>query len=88
MIHISLPAGTPAWVVVISLVGVFLIALCFGLVRMLRAALPDTPGERLDWWKSFWDHRSKLRHDRWERQDRRRLRNLPTNPAEHDRLDH
>lgn len=74
MIHIGLPAGTPAWIIGISLAGVLLIGLIYGLVRLVRAALPATSAERLNWWRYYWEHRRDLRHDRWRRRDQRRLR--------------
>lgn len=39
VIHINLPVGAPMWVVSISLAGVLLIGLVFGLARLTRAAL-------------------------------------------------
>lgn len=73
MIHITIPADTPTWVIVISLTGVFLIALVSGLTLLARTVLPKTSAGRLNWWKEFWKHRSNLRHERWERRDQRRL---------------
>ena len=40
VIRVILPAGAPVWVVGISLAGVLLIGLIFGLARLTRAALP------------------------------------------------
>ena len=50
----------PLCVVSISLAGVLLIGLVFGLARLTRAALPATPAERLDWWTAS---RSRLPDD-------------------------
>jgi hypothetical protein len=72
--HVSLPAGAPAWTIGLSILGPTLIALIYGLVRLVRAALPETPAERLDWWWYYWQHRRDLRHDRWEQRERRRER--------------
>ncbi len=38
MVRINLPVGAPMWVVSISLAGVLLIGLVFGLARLTRAA--------------------------------------------------
>ncbi len=86
MIRISLPAGAPVWVMSISLVGVLLIGLVFGLARLTRAALPTTPAERLDWWKCYWQHRRNLRRDRWQQHERRHASLDPARPAELSRL--
>ncbi len=85
MIRISLPAGAPVWVVSISLAGVLLIGLVFGLARLTRAALPTTPAERLDWWKCYWQHRRDLRRDRWQH-ERRRASRHPARTGELGRL--
>jgi hypothetical protein len=93
VIHISLPAGTPMWLVGVSLCGVLLMGVVYGLVRLIRVALPETPAERLDWWKSFWKYRRDLRHDRWKRHEQRRARRhlsrsnhqLIPNPGRDDR---
>ena len=82
MVHISMPAETPAWLIVISLTGALLIGLTYGLVRLVRAALPDTPAERLNWWVQYWKHRRNLRRDRWERRDQLRLRRRFADPNE------
>ena len=73
MIHVSLPPGAPTWVVGLSLAGAVLIGLSYCLVRLVRAALPDAPAERLDWWKAFWRYRRDLRRDRWRRRELRRI---------------
>jgi hypothetical protein len=65
MIHVGLPTGAPMW-----LVGIFLASAL--LVGLVRALLPQTPAERLDWWKSYWQYRRALRRDRWRRHEQRR----------------
>jgi hypothetical protein len=82
VIHISLPAGAPAWVVGVSLAGVVLTGLAYCLVRLVRAVLPDTSTERLYWWEAFWKYRRDLRNDRWARQELRRARRLDGQSAE------
>jgi hypothetical protein len=80
MIHVSLPAGTPQWIIVLSFIGTVLIGLCYVLARLVRAALPETPAERLNWWKDYWKHRRDLRRDRWRRRDQRRMRRHSSQP--------
>jgi hypothetical protein len=73
VIRISLPAGSPTWLISLWFAGVALIGLLLGLVRLVRAALPGA-AERLDWWKYFWAHRRQLRRERWIRREQRRDR--------------
>ncbi len=87
MIRINLPVGAPMWVVSISLAGILLIGLVFGLARLTRAALPATPAERLDWWKCYWQHRRNLRRDRWQQHERRHASRHPAPPGELSRLE-
>lgn len=86
MIRVVLPAGAPTWAVCISLAGVLLIGLVFGLARLTRAALPATPPERLDWWKCYWQHRRDLRCDRWRRHEQRYAWRHPARPGEMSQL--
>jgi hypothetical protein len=90
VVRISLPPGAPTWLVGLSLAGILLVGLVYALVRLVRVALPDSPAERLDWWKSFWRHRRDLRHDRWRRRDQRRVRHRSSRQMEVDapRLEH
>jgi hypothetical protein len=69
--HITLPAGAPTWTVGLSILGPMLIALVYGLVRLARATLPDTPAERLAWWRYYWQYRRDLRRDRWKQREQR-----------------
>jgi hypothetical protein len=41
------------WVIGLALAATLALGMLFGLVKLVRAALPDTPAERLDWWKYF-----------------------------------
>lgn len=80
MIHISLPAGTPTWIAILALVGGVLLGLALALVRLVRAVLPDTPAERLSWWKAFWKYRRDLRQDRWRRRQEQQARTQYSRP--------
>jgi hypothetical protein len=74
VIHVSLPAGTPLWWVILSCIGIIILGVIYGLVRLVRVLLPDTSADRLSWWLHYWEHRRELRQDRWKRQDERQAK--------------
>lgn len=74
MVHVALPSGTPSWILVLAVSGALLIGVLYGLVRLVRAALPDTSDGRVAWWRLFWEHRRILRRDRWRRHQQRHAR--------------
>jgi hypothetical protein len=82
MIHVSVPAGTPQWIIALSLVGAVLIGLCYVLVRLVRAALPETSVERRIWWEDYWNYRRDLRRERYRRRDRRHTQRRSRKPDE------
>ena len=65
--HVSLPAGAPAWAIGLSILGPVLAVLVYGLARLVRAALPDASADRLEWWRCYWQYRRELRQDQCER---------------------
>jgi len=53
--HISLPAGTPPWAAGIVLGAAVLIGLGYCIACLVRAALPASSVERLNWWMHYWE---------------------------------
>jgi hypothetical protein len=83
VIHMSLPAGAPVWLMSLSCVGIILIGVIYSMVRLARAMLPDSSADRLSWWTEYWSHRRELRHDRWKRRDEQRARHQVTESWHH-----